>query len=209
MSQTEMRWDEQVPEQALTLPSRYFYDRAIFEAERDRIFMGAWHFGCHVNELSEPGAYVVRDVFDQSVILMRDKAGELHAFHNVCQHRGNRLLTETRGVQKGVIRCPYHSWCYNHDGSLKGAPRSQKIPAFNVDDHRIPPVRLQVFAGSVFFNLDPDAEDMETLFPEAEDVIRRSIPNLDDMRLVQEDDVIVPANWKVIMDNSIEGYHFQ
>ncbi|OOE39549.1 (2Fe-2S)-binding protein [Salinivibrio kushneri] len=209
MSQSQTSWDEQIPEQALTLPSRYFYDRTIFEAERDRIFMGAWHFGCHVNELSEPGAYVVRDIFDQSVILMRDKAGDIHGFHNVCQHRGNRLLNETRGVQKGLIRCAYHSWCYGQNGALKGAPRSQNIPTFNIDEHRIPPVRVQEFAGSVFFNLDSYAIDMETLFPDAEAAIRQSIPKMDEMKLVQEDDVIIPANWKVIMDNSIEGYHFQ
>ncbi|GGY55704.1 ring-hydroxylating oxygenase subunit alpha [Bacterioplanes sanyensis] len=209
MHNKQTPWHAQDPEQALTLPSRYFFDKDIFAQEQQEIFMKAWHFGCHVNELSEPGAYVVRDIFDQSVILMRDKDGEINAFHNVCQHRGNRLLTETRGVQKGTIRCLYHSWCYAHNGDLRAAPRSQNIKAFNVDDFHIPKVRLQVFAGSVYFNFDADAEDMNTLFPGAEDAIRAAIPKLDDMRLVQEDDVIVPANWKVIMDNSIEGYHFQ
>ncbi|WP_432414911.1 aromatic ring-hydroxylating oxygenase subunit alpha [Chromohalobacter israelensis] len=206
---TPQAWAEQPAEKALTLPSRYFYDPQLFAAERDRIFMGAWHFACHVNELAEPGAFVVREIFDQSVIVIRDRQGELHAFHNVCQHRGNRLLDETRGVQKGVIRCAYHSWCYGLDGSLRAAPRSDRIAAFNVDDYHIPPVRLEVFAGCVYFNLDPDATDMQTLFPGAEAAIREAIPDLDAMQLIQEDDVIVPANWKVIMDNSIEGYHFQ
>ncbi|WP_275287545.1 aromatic ring-hydroxylating oxygenase subunit alpha [Halomonas elongata] len=209
MSQSPQAWAAQRPERALTLPSRYFYDPALFEAERERIFMGAWHFGCHVNELDQAGAFVVRDIFDQSVILMRDRDGELHAFHNVCQHRGNRLLNEPRGVRKGVIRCAYHSWCYGADGRLKAAPRSDRIEAFDVNDYRIPPVRLQVFAGGVYFNFDPDAADMHDLFPGAEAAIRDAIPHLDEMRLIQEDDVIVPANWKVIMDNSIEGYHFQ
>lgn len=202
-------WDTQRPENALTLPSHYFYDPELFASEKERIFMGAWHFACHINELPEPGAFVVRDVFDQSVIIMRDQQGELNAFHNVCQHRGNRLMNEKSGVQKGVIRCSYHSWCYGADGRLKAAPRSNRIEAFDVDDFRIPPVRLQVFASCVYFNFDSNATDMEELFPGAEQAIREAIPQLDDMRLVQEDDVIVPANWKVIMDNSIEGYHFQ
>lgn len=79
MSQSPQAWAAQQPENALTLPSRYFYDPALFETERERIFMGAWHFGCHVNELDRAGAFVVRDIFDQSVILMRDREDELHA----------------------------------------------------------------------------------------------------------------------------------
>ncbi|SDM66902.1 choline monooxygenase [Franzmannia pantelleriensis] len=203
------QWDEQSAETAVTLPSRYFHDATIFAEERERIFMKAWHFGCHVNELSEAGAFVVRDIFRQSVILMRDRQGEIHAFHNVCQHRGNRLLNETRGVNKGVIRCAYHSWCYGQDGALRSAPRSDRLAGFDKQQHAIPAVRMEVFADCVFFNFDPDADSMQTLFPGADQAMREAIPDLDKMQLVEEDDVIVPANWKVIMDNSIEGYHFQ
>ncbi|MBD3896177.1 aromatic ring-hydroxylating dioxygenase subunit alpha [Halomonas sp. ML-15] len=203
------QWDEQSAETAVTLPSRYFHDEAIFAEERERIFMQAWHFGCHVNELGEAGAFVVRDIFQQSVILMRDRQGEIHAFHNVCQHRGNRLLSETRGVNKGVIRCAYHSWCYGQDGALRSAPRSERLAGFDKTQHTIPPVRMEIFADCVFFNFAPDAPSMQTLFPGADQAMREAIPDLDKMQLVEEDDVIVPANWKVIMDNSIEGYHFQ
>lgn len=209
MNDIAQHWDTQPPENALTLPSRYFHDANIFQEEKQRIFMSAWHFGCHVNELSEAGAYVVRDIFEQSVVISRDRKGELHAFHNVCQHRGNRLLTDTRGVQKGVIRCPYHSWCYGMDGRLRTAPRSERLIAFEKSDFDIPPVRLQVFADCVYFNLDPDAADMQDLFPGAEQALKDTIPNLAEMQLVEEQDVVIPANWKVIMDNSIEGYHFR
>lgn len=203
-------WDTLRPETAKTLPSRYFYADDIFEREKEAIFMPAWHFACHVNELSGPGDFVVRDVFDQSVILTRDRQGEIHAFHNVCQHRGNRLISdETRGNRKGVIRCAYHSWCYGLDGSLRAAPRSERLENFDTTQHGIPPVRICVFAECVYFTFDPDAESMEALFPGAEAAIRDAIPNLDEMRLIDEQDVIVPANWKVIMDNSIEGYHFR
>ncbi|SDL99801.1 choline monooxygenase [Modicisalibacter muralis] len=209
MSETTQRWDAQEPENARTLPSRYFYDDALFQQEKERIFMPAWHFGCHVNELAEPGAYVVRDIFDQSVILMSDRQGEIHAFHNVCQHRGNRLLNEPRGVQKGVIRCAYHSWCYGQDGTLRSAPRSDRLIAFEKSDYNIPQVRVEIFASCVYFTFDDTAAAMQELFPGAEQALYDAVPGLAEMQLIEEQDVVIPANWKVIMDNSIEGYHFR
>lgn len=201
-------WREQAPEQALTLPARYFYDDAIFQAERNRIFMSAWHVIGHKSELSEPGSFVVTDIFDQSVIAARGKDGQVHAFHNVCQHRGNRLVEERRGVQKGVFRCNYHSWCYGHDGSLRGAPRSERVIGFDKNNYNIPSIRVEELGGFYYFNLDPNAPSMAELFPGADAEMKRVFPKLDDYKLFEEADVIVPANWKVVMDNSIEGYHF-
>ena len=206
---TAQEWSYSDPERALTLPSKYFYDPALHERERDRIFMSAWHLIGHKNDLDAPGAFIVRDIFDQSVVATRDRKGDVHAFHNVCQHRGNRLVTESRGKQRGVFRCPYHSWCYGHDGSLKSAPRSERLKDFDKADFGIPNVRVEEFGGFYYFNLDPQAPSMRTLFPGAEEAMYRTFPALDSMRLVEETDVVVPANWKVIMDNSIEGYHFR
>ncbi|MGU7774535.1 aromatic ring-hydroxylating oxygenase subunit alpha [Burkholderia sp. MR1-5-21] len=202
------RWMQQRPENALTLPSRYFYDETLFAAERDRIFMSAWHVIGHKSELSSPGQYVMTDIFDQSVIATCDRDGNVHAFHNVCQHRGNRLVDARRGVQKGVFRCAYHSWCYGADGSLRSAPRTERIEGFDPAAHRIPPVRVEEMGGFYYFNLDPNAPSMRDLFPGADAEMKRVFPRLDAYRLLDEKDVIVPANWKVIMDNSIEGYHF-
>ncbi|HIH2748038.1 aromatic ring-hydroxylating dioxygenase subunit alpha [Burkholderia aenigmatica] len=202
------RWMQQRPERALTLPSRYFYDDAVFAAERDRIFMSAWHVIGHTSELSTPGQFVMTDVFDQSVIAACGRDGQVHAFHNVCQHRGNRLVEARRGEQKGLFRCAYHSWCYGADGSLRGAPRTDRVEDFDLAAHNIPKVRIEELGGFYYFNLDPDAPSMRDLFPGADAEMKRVFPKLDAYRLIEEKDVIVPANWKVIMDNSIEGYHF-
>ncbi len=205
---TADRWKQQRPERALTLPSRYFYDDAVFAAERDRIFMSAWHVIGHTSELSTPGQFVMTDVFDQSVIAACGRDGQVHAFHNVCQHRGNRLVEARRGEQKGLFRCAYHSWCYGADGSLRGAPRTDRVEDFDLAAHNIPKVRIEELGGFYYFNLDPDAPSMRDLFPGADAEMKRVFPKLDAYRLIEEKDVIVPANWKVIMDNSIEGYHF-
>jgi len=202
-------WIAQDPELALTMPSKYFFDAEIYEREKQCIFMGAWQLVGHKSELSEPGQFIVTDLFDQSVISTCGKDGTVRAFHNVCQHRGNRLVNERRGKNSGVFRCAYHSWCYGSDGKLRGAPRSERIREFNAAEVQCPAVRLEEYFGFYFINFDPAAPSLAELYPGADESIRLKYPNLDNLLLIDEQDVVVPANWKVIMDNSIEGYHFQ
>jgi phenylpropionate dioxygenase-like ring-hydroxylating dioxygenase large terminal subunit len=200
---------QSVPAQAaLTLPSRYFLDEAVFARERSSIFMSAWHAVGHKSELTTPGQFVMRDIFDQSVVVSCDSAGSVHAFHNVCQHRGNRLIEQPRGLQKGGFRCAYHSWCYNLDGSLMSAPRTEHLPDFDVRATRIPRVRVEELGGFYYLNFDSNAPALQALFPGADAAMREAFPQLESYRLVEEVDVEVHANWKVIMDNAIEGYHF-
>jgi phenylpropionate dioxygenase-like ring-hydroxylating dioxygenase large terminal subunit len=206
--QKKTEWRFEDPETAYTLPARFFYDEAIFRQERDKIFYPAWHAVAHENEFAEPGAFVTLDIFDQSVIVMRGQDGALRAFHNVCQHRGNRLIEERRGQSPSVIRCGYHSWCYGLDGALRSAPRTEKLKNFDKKEFGLRPVRLETLGRFVFVNLDAQAEPLASIAPGAQAEMRRYLPDLDRMKLVEEVDVIVPANWKVIMDNSIEGYHF-
>lgn len=201
-------WAETAPNRALTLPSRYFYDAEIFEKERQRIFYPGWHCVGHVNELAEPGRFLTFDILDQSIVALRGDDGVIRAFHNVCQHRGNRLLEERRGQLGSVLRCGYHSWCYSRDGSLKSAPRSERLPDFDRREYGLRSVRTEIMANFVFVNFDADAAPLAEITTGAEAAMRRHLPDLAGMNLIEEVDVVVPANWKVIMDNSIEGYHF-
>ena len=109
MLEKKITWDIGDPAHALTLPARFFYDPEVYAREREAIFYKAWHVGAHRNELAEPGDFVCLDVFDQSVILLRGQDGEVRAFHNVCQHRGNRLIMQRRGRVPSLLRCGYHS----------------------------------------------------------------------------------------------------
>jgi choline monooxygenase len=201
-------WVETAPERALTLPARYFYDDEIFKAERERIFYPGWHCIGHVNELSDPGQFLTFDIFDQSIVALRGDDGVIRSFYNVCQHRGNRLLEDRRGKLGSVIRCGYHSWCYGRDGHLKSAPRSERLPDFDRKDYGLKPVRSEILGSFVFVNFDPEAVPLGEMAPGAERMINQYLPDIGAMKLIEETDVVVPANWKVIMDNSIEGYHF-
>lgn len=203
-----LTWDYADTDRAKSLPAPFFYDREVFDAEKGQIFYKSWHLVGHVNELKEPGSYFVQDIFDQSVIVLAGKDGQIRAFHNACQHRGNRLLNDRRGRIAAVLRCGYHSWCYGWDGALRSAPRSECLKDFDKAEYSLKPVRCEIHASFVYVSLDINAQPIAEMAPGAEEEIRRFLPDLDRLKLVEEVDVVVPANWKVIQENSIEGYHF-
>jgi carnitine monooxygenase subunit len=202
-----VQWSESEQAAGWSLPAPFFYDPSIFQQERLRIFFRSWHLVAHVNELRTPGDFVTHEILEQSVIVTRAKDGEIRAFHNACQHRGNRLLDATRG-HTPAITCAYHAWTYALDGRLRGAPRTECLKDFDKSKHGLKPVRVEIFASFVFVNLDPEAQSVAQMAPGAEAQMRQHLPDLDRLTLIEQVDVAVPANWKVIQENSIEGYHF-
>jgi carnitine monooxygenase subunit len=204
---TAIDWSVEDQQAGYSLPARYFYDEEIFRREKSKIFFRSWHLVAHANELKEPGSFVTYDVFEQSVIVVVGRDGAIRAFHNVCQHRGNRLVEARRG-KTPVFTCGYHAWTYSLDGSLRGAPNVGGVEGFERSQHGLKPVPVETFASFVFINLDPDAKPIAAMTSGAEAEIRRFIPDLDRLTLIEEVDVPVPANWKVIQENSVEGYHF-
>ena len=103
---------------AETLPQRYFVSPEIFAVEQTKIFSREWVCVGHESELARPGDYLVKVVAGESLIIVRDRNDKLHAFYNVCRHRGTRLCEEERG-HAGAIQCPYHAWTYGLDGDGK------------------------------------------------------------------------------------------
>jgi carnitine monooxygenase subunit len=202
-----LQWSESDQSAGMSLPAPYFYDESIFQKERLNIFFRSWHLVAHVNELRTPGDFVTYDILDQSVIVTRSKEGGIHAFHNVCQHRGNRLINAPRG-HTPAITCGYHAWTYSMDGRLRGAPRTECLAGFDKTRHGLKSVRVEIFASFVYINLDPQAQSVAEMAPGAAAQMRRYLPDLDRLTLIEQVDVPVAANWKVIQENSIEGYHF-
>jgi choline monooxygenase len=207
MSSADAFWSTADQEAGYSPPARFFYDPAICAAEKTHIFFKSWHLVGHLNELAEPGQFMTCDIFEQSVIVIAGRDGAIRAFHNVCQHRGNRLVEARRG-KAPALTCGYHAWTYATDGSLRGAPRTECLAAFDKSAHGLKPVRVEILGCFVFVNLDPHAAPIAEMADGAEAELRRFIPDLERLALVEEVDVPVAANWKVIQENSIEGYHF-
>ena len=118
-------------ERATMLPPPAFTDQAVLDWELHEFFGRGWICAAHVSAIAEPGAWVMREIGDQSFFVIRGKDGVPRAFHNVCRHRGARLFEEERGRTRARITCPYHAWSYGFDGELLGARTTEGLEDFD------------------------------------------------------------------------------
>jgi phenylpropionate dioxygenase-like ring-hydroxylating dioxygenase large terminal subunit len=188
------------------LPREYFFDQEIHRREMRQIFARTWRWVAHQSELPNPGDYLTVAVADESIVVLRDREGMLRAFYNVCQHRASRLL-QGRGNLKGFITCPYHSWSYDDKGCLRAAAKADEVAGFDKAQFGLSPVRLEVWLGFIFVNLDASAELLTEIGRELEAMVRRICPEPETLRLAERQDVKVQTNWKTLIDNFVESYH--
>src|SRR3954452_25567083 len=189
---------------APALEPNLYLEPEVVRLEQEAIFERTWQLAGHVSDLRETGSYLTTDVVDQPVLVVRDHDGEIRAFRNVCRHRGSRLLSGSGQCGK-AIRCLYHGWTYKLDGRLIGVPEGREIDSLDKSRLGLHQVHAEVFCGLVFVNLDPAAAPLgERLGGLAERLARYDLPRLE--RFGRGGDV-QPANWKVVVENYIEGYH--
>ena len=160
MTNKKYQWPNRGTDEAHTLPSRYYFDPTVMEDEKWSIFYRTWRMAAHCSELARPYQFVTCEIFDQSILIVRDKDNVLKAFHNVCQHRGTRLVHEKRGSGRKLYTCKYHAWSYGTDGVLVRAPRTEHLKNFNTSKICLKSVRVQEYAGFVFINLYENADSM-------------------------------------------------
>ncbi|MEM8987993.1 MAG: aromatic ring-hydroxylating dioxygenase subunit alpha [Pseudomonadota bacterium] len=193
------------PGESFTMPARMYHDPQVWQAEKAAIFYRSWIYVGHVSQVAEAGQFLTARISDQNVFVVRDRQGDLKGFFNVCMHRGHELL---EGCGKtNLIRCPYHAWAYDLDGSLKVARNSENVDGFDNSVFSLRPVRVEVFCGLVMVNLDPDAVPFAKQTGDLEDEIRAYVPSVDELAFAQRDIYDVAANWKVLIDNFLECYH--
>ena len=194
------------PNRSYTLPGAYYYDPLVYAAELEEIFSRTWQYVCHVSRLQSPGEYAVRDIGDQSVVVLRDQDGNLRAYHNVCRHRAHRLL-EGSGQTGTAIVCPYHNWTYRLSGELLSARHSAEVENFDAGEFCLRGFRVETFCGFVFVNLNRDAEPLMHGLEELEWEIRELSPQLDELKLANYREIPIAANWKNSVENYSECYH--
>jgi phenylpropionate dioxygenase-like ring-hydroxylating dioxygenase large terminal subunit len=197
---------EAEPERSRTLPGRYYWDPEIFEQERRRIFHRSWQYVGHVSMLPDPGSYIARDILDQGVFVLRDRAGELRAFFNVCQHRAHRLL-EGEGKLSAFITCPYHAWAYDLAGALRSARGTEGLAGFERSDFGLVPVRLESFLGFLFVNLDGRATPFKTVAGPLEAEVAGFSPKAAELAVAYRQEYPLNANWKNSVENYSECFH--
>ena len=188
-----------------SLEARYYTDPGVFEIEKQGLLAKTWQFGCHVSELSEPGAYKTFEIAGESLFAVRGRDDKIRVFYNVCQHRAHQLLEGTGTAR--VIVCPYHAWTYELTGGLRAGPNINAVVGFDKSSICLTEVRAEEFLGFLFVNLDPDAKPMDDWFPNARAELAEWVPNWADLRPLEWVEIPENCNWKVSVENYSECYH--
>src|SRR5690349_13995980 len=194
-----------MPAGAVTLPAAYYTDPVYFRTEMDRLFAREWICAGRSEQAATPGQYFVREVLGESVIITRAPSGTVHAFYNVCRHRGTRLCSETAGQFAGAIQCPYHAWTYALDGRLVGAPHMDDVPHFDKSDYPLHRIAADEWDGHIFISL---AEAPPPLLEQLADLPGKFASwRMQDLRLGHRIVYDLRANWKLIVQSYNECLH--
>ena len=127
---TFLRTDQAFVPGSMTLDQKYYVSDQVLAAERARIFKKYWACAGHQSRIPNPGDYFLFNLFDESLIVLRDRQDGVRVFYNVCRHRGTRICEAAEGRFSSSIQCSYHAWTYGLDGKLIGAPFMKDIPDF-------------------------------------------------------------------------------
>jgi phenylpropionate dioxygenase-like ring-hydroxylating dioxygenase large terminal subunit len=177
----------------------------LFELEYTEFFLKRWQFVGHVNDITGIGDYITADIGRDNVFVVRGKDRELRAFLNVCRHRASRILEGT-GNCRGVIRCPYHGWTYQFDGSLMAIPQQEDFPGIDRSEYGLREVQLEVFSGLVFVRVIGAGRSVAQQFGHTANFFEKyDVANY--QQIAPQTTQIWDVNWKVAWDNYLENYH--
>jgi len=189
------------------LPVEAYTSQDWFDREQQEIFGKTWQFGGLVEDVAEPGDFVTVQAGPHPLLVLRGPDGELRAFHNICRHRGTQLL-RTIGKAKKSIICPYHHWTYSLEGDLRSIPnKSEEFPEVDMKSLCLHRASVEIWRGMFFVHPEPDASPLGEWFSGVEANLGPHQPELlmeyEEGRTRDE----INANWKIVVENYIDGYH--
>lgn len=203
---TFMRTTTTYRQGAQTLPQRYYTAQAMLDEEIERLFRERWMWIGRADEIAKPGEYMLFERFGESVIVTRDRSGQIRAFYNVCRHRGTRMCWESRGTLSESIQCPYHAWTYSaSDGRLIGTPHMGDVEGFEKSEYSLHPAAVREWNGWLFVSLSERPAPFEEVF--APMLTRFDRFNLSALSRVERRTYEIQANWKLILQNYNECLH--
>ena len=203
-SQTEIpaKWDRR------GLPTWSFFSSEMLEAEKDLLFRRHWQLVCHVSDIPNAGDFIACDFVGERSLVIRGHDAKVRAFHNLCRHRGSRVVGQDTGNCRSSIICPFHGWVYNIDGTLRGPAQPESLPDLDPVEYGLKPIELDIWQGFVFVRFKPGPQ------PFMSQIMQRFSKEIDQYKL----STILPsgdgywteevaANWKCVRDVDNEGYH--
>ena len=190
------------------LPAWTYHSGAMFALERQAIFLKTWQVAGHTADIPAPGDWLAFDMLGERGLVMRGQDGVVRAFHNLCRHRGARVVDGVQGHCKGAMVCPFHGWVYNTDGTLRGAAVPTSFDDMDRSQFGLKPVECQIFHGFVFvrFQPGPQASVADLLAPYDADFAAYDLENILPVAAPNWS-TDLPVNWKSVRDVDNEGYH--
>jgi choline monooxygenase len=188
---------------AVCLPNACYTDSEFLALERERLFFDRWICVAVASQIPEPGDVLPVSVAGLPAFILRDRQGGLRAYHNVCRHRGMRLVGEVQH-KKRVLVCPYHSWTYGLDGGLQQTPHFEgegrhEPTAFDKCDMGLEPIRLDTWHDLVFLNVSGKASALADEFSGLD--ARWKDYDLSALRYARTVHFDINANWKLAVEN--------
>jgi phenylpropionate dioxygenase-like ring-hydroxylating dioxygenase large terminal subunit/AcrR family transcriptional regulator len=195
------------PSLRYTLPAWVYHSEEFHELEKERIFLPSWQIVCHVSELATAGDFVSFEFFGKRGFVVRDEAGTLRAFHNVCSHRAHAVVSGARGHCAKFLTCMYHGWTYHLDGRNRSVSAPDTFPKFDRSKFGLKPIDLEVFMGMVFIRFQSGepgiALRMEPHQAELAHYRMEQMVPLDELWTHE-----LEIDWKNVVENYVEDYHF-
>jgi len=191
--------------ESFTLPGDAYTSPQVFAWEMEHFFEAGWVCLGREEDTPKPGDYRAVRLGRDGILLSRDADGRLHAFFNVCRHRGHELLEPGACANARAIRCPYHGWVYELDGSLKAAARFGEVACFDPASSGLVPVRTETWMGWVFVNADGKAAPFSEWTDQLTQLLAFHKPG--DLRVAAQSSYEVASNWKILTENYHECYH--
>ena len=190
---------------ATTLPARWYIDYGFLQLEKEKIFWRTWQLVGFAHQVSQPGDFFACDIAGEPIVVVRDSTGVLHALSNVCRHRASTIASGHGNCS--TLRCPYHGWTYALDGKLLGQPEFEGVHDWDRFTVALPAYRVETWGPFLFVNLDGTAAPLTEVLGD----IPRKVSDLgcDFTKLAYygRRDYVIDCNWKVYIDNYLEGYH--
>jgi phenylpropionate dioxygenase-like ring-hydroxylating dioxygenase large terminal subunit len=189
-----------------TLPGWTYDNAEFFALEREHLLLSSWALAGHVSDLKAPGDFLTVEQCGERGLVVRGEGGALRGFYNTCRHRAHALVGEEKGSCGHAIRCPYHGWSYNFDGTLKAIPAEKSFPAIDKAEFGLKPIEVEEFLGFVFVRFKPGGAG----------VAERFAPYRAEMEAYRTVEMVsrgtgwhcdIAVDWKNLIDNYLEGYH--
>ena len=136
------------------LPGWAYFSEELFSLEQELLFRQHWQLVGHVNTLTDVGSFLTLDIANERGLVIKGSDGKIRAFHNLCRHRGSRVVADEKGKCNKSIVCPYHGWTYGLDGSARGIARKETFPKMDRDRLGLIPLDMEIWYGFIFIKFN-------------------------------------------------------